>query len=75
MTVCSSKIISDQVVRSTVEAERTPPISQVSGCPGRSDQCGGCVRTACLMEEALVGAEANSDGCDRRSDVSNGLSA
>jgi bacterioferritin-associated ferredoxin len=53
MTVYSSNVFSDQDVRSTVEAERTPSTGRVSGCPGRSAQCGRCVRTTCPVDEAL----------------------
>jgi bacterioferritin-associated ferredoxin len=53
MAVYSSNVFGDQDVRSTVEAERTHSPSRVSPCPGRSAQCGRCVRTTCLMDEAL----------------------
>ncbi|TIW16890.1 MAG: (2Fe-2S)-binding protein, partial [Mesorhizobium sp.] len=39
MIVCSCNVLSDQHVRSAVEAERTRSISQVYGCLGGSVQC------------------------------------
>ena len=45
MIVCSCNVLSDQDVRSAVEAERTRSTSQVYGCLGCSAQCGRCART------------------------------
>jgi bacterioferritin-associated ferredoxin len=54
MIVCSCNVLSDQDVRSVVEAERTRSLSQVYGCLGRSPQCGRCARTIRrIMDEAL----------------------
>jgi hypothetical protein len=75
MTVYPSNVFGDQDVRSSAEAERTRPTSRISGCPGPSAQCGHCVRTTCLMDETLVGAEDSSDACDGRVDVPNGAGA
>ena len=65
MIVCSCNVLSDQDVRSAVEAERTRSTSQVYGCLGCSAQCGRCARTIRrLMDEALGSARAAScDGC------------
>jgi bacterioferritin-associated ferredoxin len=53
MIVCSCNVLSDQDVRSAVEAERTLSTSQVYGCLGCSPQCGRCVWTIRrLMDEA-----------------------
>jgi len=52
--VCSCNALSDQDVRSAVEAERTRSTSQVYSCLGCSAQCGRCARTIRrLMKEAL----------------------
>ena len=57
MIVCSCNVLSDQDVRSAVEAERTLSTSQVYGYLGCSAKCGGCVRTIRrLMDEALGSA-------------------
>jgi bacterioferritin-associated ferredoxin len=54
MIVCSCNVLSDQDVRSAVEAERTRSTSQVYGCLGCSAKCGGCARTIRrIMDEAL----------------------
>ncbi|MER8394921.1 (2Fe-2S)-binding protein [Mesorhizobium sp. M1340] len=53
MIICSCNVLSDQDVRSAVEAERTRWISQVYGCLG-SPKCGRCVRAIRrLVDEAL----------------------
>lgn len=44
MIICSCNVLSDQDVRSAVEAGRTRSISQVYGCLGCSPKCGRCVR-------------------------------
>jgi bacterioferritin-associated ferredoxin len=55
MIVCSCNVLSDQDVRSAVEAERTRSTSRVYGCLGCSAQCGRCARTIRrLMDEALA---------------------
>jgi bacterioferritin-associated ferredoxin len=57
MIVCSCNVLSDQDVRSAVEAERTRSTSRVYGCLGCSAQCGRCARTIRrLMDEALGSA-------------------
>ena len=54
MIVCSCNVLSDQHVRSAVEAERTRSTSRVYGCLGCSAQCGRCARAIRrLMDEAL----------------------
>lgn len=59
MIVCSCNVLSDQDVRSAVEAGRTRSTSQVYGCLGCSAQCGRCTRTIRrLMDEALGNARA-----------------
>jgi bacterioferritin-associated ferredoxin len=65
MIICSCNVLSDQDVRSTVEAERTRSTSQVYGCLGCSAQCGRCVRTIRrIMEEAQGNACSKScKGC------------
>jgi bacterioferritin-associated ferredoxin len=66
LIVCSCNVLSDQDVRSAVEAERTRSTSQVYGCLGCSAQCGRCARTIRrLMDEALGSAHAAFDD-DRR---------
>jgi bacterioferritin-associated ferredoxin len=60
MIVCSCNVLSDQDVRSVVEAERTRATSQIYGCLGCSAQCGRCARSIRrIMGEAL--------GCARSS--------
>ena len=57
MIVCSCNVLSDQDVRSAVEAERTRSTSQVYGCLGCSAKCGRCARTIRrIMDEALGSA-------------------
>jgi bacterioferritin-associated ferredoxin len=57
MIVSSCNVLSDQHVRSTVEAERTPSTSQVCGSLGRSAQYGRRARTIRrIMDEALGSA-------------------
>ena len=61
MIVCSCNVLSDQDVRSAVEAERTRSTSRVYGCLGCSAQCGRCARTIRrLMDEALGSAREAS---------------
>jgi bacterioferritin-associated ferredoxin len=69
MIVCSCNVLSDQDVRSAVEAERTRSTSQVYGCLGCSARCGRCARTIRrLMDEALGSARAVScNDCARSS--------
>lgn len=60
MIVCSCNVLSDQDVRSAVEAERRST-RQVYGCLGCSAKCGRCARTIrCLMDEALASARVAS---------------
>ncbi|RUV63918.1 MAG: (2Fe-2S)-binding protein [Mesorhizobium sp.] len=69
MIVCSCNVLSDQDVRSAVEAERTRSISQVYGCLGGSVQCGRCARTIRrIIDEALGSASAAS--CNGRAQSS-----
>ncbi len=57
MIVCSCNVLSDQDVRSAVEAERTRSTSRVYGCLGCSAKCAGCARTIRrIMDEALGSA-------------------
>ncbi|MBB4571098.1 (2Fe-2S)-binding protein [Rhizobium leucaenae] len=65
MIICSCNVLSDEDVRSVIEAERTRSISQVYGRLGCSPKCGRCIRTIRrLMDEALDGACATScNGC------------
>ena len=59
MIVCSCNVLSDQDIRSAVEAERTRSASRVYGCLGCSAQCGRCARTIChIMDEALGSVRA-----------------
>ena len=54
MIVCSCNVLSDQDVRSAVEAERMLSTSQVYGLLGCGAKCGGCARTIRrIMVEAL----------------------
>ena len=64
MIVCSCNVLSDQDVRSAVEAERTRSISQVYGCLGCSAQCGRCARTIRrIMDEVLGSARYPATAC------------
>ena len=57
MIVCSCNVLSDEDVRSVVEAERTLSTSQVYGHLGCGAKWGGCARTIRrIMDEALGGA-------------------
>jgi bacterioferritin-associated ferredoxin len=61
MIVCSCNVLSDQDVRSVVQAERTRSTSQIYRCLGCSAQCGRCARTIrSIMDEALGNAHAAS---------------
>ncbi|MET3580351.1 bacterioferritin-associated ferredoxin [Mesorhizobium robiniae] len=54
MIVCSCNVLSDQDVRSALEAERPRSTSQVYGCLGCSPKCGRCARTIRrIIDEAL----------------------
>ena len=67
MIVCSCNVLSDEDVRSAVEAERTLSTSQVYGCLGCSPQCGRCVWTIRrLMDEALGCARSSQSWLGRR---------
>ena len=67
MIVCSCNVLSDQDVRSAVEAERTRSTSRVYGCLGCSAQCGRCARTIRrLMDEALGRARSSQSWLGRR---------
>jgi len=70
MIVCSCNVLSDQDVRSAVEAG-TRSTSRVYGCLGCSAQCGRCARTIRrIMHEALGGARAAAcNGCARSSQL------
>jgi bacterioferritin-associated ferredoxin len=60
MIVCSCNVLSDQDVRSAVEAERTRSTSRVYGCLGCSAKCGRCARTIRrIMDEALGSVRAH----------------
>jgi bacterioferritin-associated ferredoxin len=66
MIVCSCNVLSDQDVRSAVEAERRRSTSRVYGCLGCSAQCGRCAGTIRrLMDETLGASSCN--GCARSS--------
>ena len=67
MIVCSCNVLTDQDVRSAVDAERTRSISQVYAGLGCSAQCGRCARTIRrIMDEALGSPLAAScNGCGR----------
>jgi bacterioferritin-associated ferredoxin len=70
MIVCSCNVLSDQDVRTALNAERTPRTTgQVYGCLGCSPQCGRCARTIRrIMDEALsVAACATDCECARHS--------
>jgi len=56
MIICSCNVLSDQDVRSAVEAERTRSTSRVYGCLGRSAQCGGCARTIRRVVDEVLGS-------------------
>lgn len=69
MIVCSCNVLSDQDVRSAIEAERTCSTSRVYGCLGCSALCGRCARTIRrIMDEALGSVRAEScNGCAQSS--------
>jgi bacterioferritin-associated ferredoxin len=56
MIVCSCNVLSDQDVRSAVEAERTCSISEVYDCLGCSPQCGRCARTIRRIRVETLGS-------------------
>ena len=61
MIVCSCNVLSDQDVRSAVEAER-----RRLGCSAQCGRCAGTIRR--LMDETLGSARASScNGCARSS--------
>jgi bacterioferritin-associated ferredoxin len=64
MIVCSCNVLSDQDVRTAVQAEARPrSTGQVYGCLGCSAQCGRCARTIRrIMDEAIDAATA-CNGC------------
>ena len=67
MIVCSCNVLSDQDVRSVVEAQARRSTSQVYGCLACSAKCGRCARTIhSLMDEAL-GKSRFSIGANRLS--------
>jgi bacterioferritin-associated ferredoxin len=67
MIVCSCNVLSDQDVRSVVEAQARRSTSQVYGCLACSAKCGRCARTIhSLMDEAL-GKSRSSIGANRLS--------
>ncbi|TPI78456.1 (2Fe-2S)-binding protein [Mesorhizobium sp. B2-8-9] len=69
MIICSCNVLSDQDVRSAVDAKRTRSISQVYGCLGCRPKCGHCARAIRrLMDEALGSACASCNGCARSSE-------
>jgi bacterioferritin-associated ferredoxin len=54
MIVCSCNVLSDQDVRSVVEAQARRSTSQVYGCLACSAKCGRCAHTIRrIMDEAL----------------------
>jgi len=65
MIACSCNVLSDQDVRTAVQAEARPrSTGQVYGCLGCSAQCGRCARTIRrIMDEALGAAATACDGC------------
>ena len=66
MIVCSCNVLSDQDVRTAVQAETRPrSTGQVYGCLGCSAQCGRCARTIRrIMDEALDAAATGAcNGC------------
>ncbi|PZR93196.1 MAG: (2Fe-2S)-binding protein [Stutzerimonas stutzeri] len=61
MIVCSCNVLSDQDVRSAVEAQAPRSTSQIYGCLGCSAQCGRCARMIRrLMDEATGNARPAS---------------
>lgn len=67
MIVCSCNVLSDQDVRSAVEAERRRSTSRVYSYLGCSAKCGRCAPTIRrLMDETLGSTHAAScNGCAR----------
>jgi bacterioferritin-associated ferredoxin len=58
MIVCSCNLLSDQCVRSAVEAERVHSIGQVYSCLGCRARCGQCAATIRrIINESLGGME------------------
>ncbi|MGC5840993.1 (2Fe-2S)-binding protein [Mesorhizobium abyssinicae] len=61
MIICSCNVLTDQAVRSAVEAERPSSTSQVYGCLRCSPKCGRCAVTIRrLMDEAFGRARSAS---------------
>jgi bacterioferritin-associated ferredoxin len=69
MIVCSCNVLTDQDVRSAIEAERPRSTSQVYGCLGSSPKCGRCALTIRrLMDQTLgIARAASCKGCARSS--------
>lgn len=68
MIICSCNTLSDQDIRSAVEAERMRSTSRVYGRLGCSAQCGGCARTIRhLVDKSLASARATSGDAPARS--------
>ena len=64
MIVCSCNVISDQDVRSAVNAAEDLPrnAKQIYGCLGCSAECGRCARTIKTIIDEALGACAKSCG-------------
>jgi bacterioferritin-associated ferredoxin len=70
MIVCSCNLLSDQSVRSAVEAERAHSIGQVYSCLGCRARCGQCAATIRrIINESLsgIGQPATSQRSQRNS--------
>jgi bacterioferritin-associated ferredoxin len=62
MIVCSCNVISDQDIRSAVNAAEALPrnAKQIYGCLGCSAECGRCARTIKTIIDEALGACAKS---------------
>ena len=72
MIVCSCNVISDQDIRSAVNAAEALPrnAKQIYGCLGCSAECGRCARTIKTIIDEALGACAKSccAGCPHSQD-------
>ncbi|MES2197838.1 MAG: (2Fe-2S)-binding protein [Pseudomonadota bacterium] len=74
MIVCSCNVISDQDIRSAVNAAEDLPrnAKQIYGCLGCSAECGRCARTIKTIIDEALGACSKScrSGCPHSSQAS-----
>ncbi|WP_202301789.1 (2Fe-2S)-binding protein [Mesorhizobium sp. 131-2-1] len=69
MIVCSCNVLTDQDVRSAVEAERTRSTSQVYNRLGCNPKCGRCVVTIRRLTDEEFGRARSAKACTRLSQL------